>query len=84
MEVAMQVSERMVRVASVASNSPGLVIVQVKLKRLFGKADIVVEVPVSLNEIKSDDEILQRAGQILQKYLMAIANDVAEKHLTFS
>ena len=80
----MQVSERMVRVASVASNSPGLVIVQVKLKRLFGKADIVVEVPVSLNEIKSDDEILQRAGQILQKYLMAIANDVAEKHLTFS
>ena len=80
----MRVSERMVRVASVASNSPGLVIVQVKLKRLFGKADIVVEVPVSLNEIKSDDEILQRAGQILQKYLMAIANDVAEKHLTFS
>ena len=73
----MQVSERMVRVASVASNSPGLVIVQVKLKRLFGKDDIVVEVPVSLNEIKSDDEILQRAGQILQKYLMAIANDVA-------
>ena len=79
----MQVSERMVRVASVASNSPGLVIVQVKLKRLFGKDDIVVEVPVSLNEIKSDDEILQRAGQLLQEHLMAIARDVAEKHLTF-
>ena len=79
----MQGSERMVRVASVVSKSPGLVFVQVKLK-LFGKDDIAVEVPVSLTEIKSDDEILQRAGQLLQEHLMAIARDVAEKHLTFS
>ena len=79
----MQVSERMVRVASVVSKSPGLVFVQVKLK-LFGKDDIVVEVPVSLTEIKSDDEILQKASQHLREYLMAIAQDVAENHLTFS
>jgi hypothetical protein len=41
-------------------------------------------VPVSLTEIKSDDEILQKASQHLREYLMAIAQDVAENHLTFS